>query len=412
MASNQPGNRQNGADSVSRRSVLGLLGAVPVAAGAVLATGSTAAASTPGYRQSSVPPPRGLAPGGSFDRQLAQFAAQDQFSGTVLLVHRDTPVLTRAYGMANKQLSIPNRLDTIIAMASVTKLFTATAIMQLVEQGTVELYHTIGSYLDGFPAPIAGTVTVHQLLTHTAGLGDYLSDPAYLAEQSTWTSAAETMDGIMAVIEREPLLFTPGTQYSYSNSGYATLGAIAARVSGRSYYDYVREHIFAPAGMTRSDFYTKPEWLTNSDIAHPYSTGGRSNPNPGGPRVDIIDAEDFIGSPAGNAFSTAPDMARFARALSDGRLLSRAYADLMTGGKVPLPPHRNQSDIVGYGPDTRIVNDRFVFGHTGGAAGETTVIDVYPDLDWVTVMLSNYDVANTFQALLPLLDQLITQPGT
>jgi CubicO group peptidase (beta-lactamase class C family) len=397
--------QHHGAGPPSRRLVLGLLGAV----GAAVATGGSAQASTAGCGQPPVRPPKALE---TYDQQLARLAAQDQFSGTVLLAHQDQPVLARAYGMADKDKGIPNRLDTIFAMASVTKLFTAVAVMQLLEQGKVGLYQTLGTYLDGFPAQIVGTVTVHQLLTHTSGLGDFLGSPAYQQQHLTWTSAAETMDGIMAIIRQSPLLFAPGTQYSYSNSGYAALGAIAAQASGQPYYDYVREHIFARAGMARSDFYTKPQWLTDPDIAHPYSVpDGKKGPaQPGGQFTDVISEEDFIGDPAGNAFSTAPDMVRFARALTGGQLLSPAYTGLMTSGKVPLPPQRipSQLNMVSYGPDVRIVNDQIVFGHTGGAVGETTDIDIYPDLDWVAVILSNYDISNQVASLIKLQDQLIT----
>lgn len=408
--------QHDGAGPVSRRLVLGLLGSIPVAVGTAAATGGSAVASTAGCGRPPVPPPAALQPGGTYDQQLARLAAQDQFSGTVLLAYQDQRVLARAYGMADRDQGLPNRLDTIFAMASVTKLFTAVAVLQLLEQGKIGLYQNLGTYLDGFPAEIAGPVTVHQLLTHTSGLDDFLGSPAYQQQHLAWASSAEVMDGIMAIVRRSPLLFTPGTQYSYSNSGYAALGAIAAQVSGQSYYDYVREHIFARAGMTRSDFYTKPQWLTNPEIARPYSSsapGGKSAGPPGGPLTDVSGEEDFIGNPAGNAFSTGPDMARFARALTGGRLLSPAYADLMTSGKVPLPPQRipSQLNMVGYGPDVRIVNDRIVFGHTGGAAGETTDIDIYPDLGWVAVILSNYDISNQVGSLIRLQDQLIVPPA-
>jgi CubicO group peptidase (beta-lactamase class C family) len=371
----------DGTGPLSRRLVLGLLGSIPVAAGAAVATGGSARASTAGCGQPPPPPPQGLQPGGTYDQQLARLAAQDQFSGTVLLVYQDKPVLARAYGMADTDKGIPNRPDTIFALASVTKLFTAVAVIQLAGQGKVGLYQTLGSYLDGFPARIAGTVTVHQLLTHTSGMGDFLGSPAYQRQHLSWASAAEVMDGITAIVKQAPLLSTPGTQYSYSNSGYATLGAIVAQVSGQSYYDYTREHVFAPAGMTRSDFYTKPQWLTDPDIAHPCSSsapGGKSPAPPGGQRTDVISEEDFIGNPAGNAFSTAPDMVRFARALTGGRLLSPVWAGLMTSGKVPLPPQRipSQLNMTGYGPDIRIVSGRIVVGHTGGAAGEPPMIEI------------------------------------
>jgi CubicO group peptidase (beta-lactamase class C family) len=377
-----------------------------------VATGASAQASVTAGVSQPPAPPKALLPRGPYDQQLAKLAAQDQFSGTVLLAYRDEQVLARAYGMADQVRGTPNQLDTSFAMASVTKLFTAIAVLQLLEQGKVGLDQTLGTYLDGFPARIAGTVTVHQLLTHTSGMGDFLGGPAYQQQHLTWTSAAEVMDGMMAIIRQSALLSAPGTQYSYSNAGYATLGAIVAQVSGHSYYDYVREHIFARAGMTRSDFHTKPRWLTDPDIAHPYSvTGGKAAAQPGGQRTDVISGEDFIGNPAGNAFSTAPDMVRFAGALTGGRLLSAAWAALMTSGKVPLPPQRvpSQLDMAGYGPDIRIVSNQTVFGHTGGAAGETTDIDIYPDLDWVAVILSNYDISNQVASLIQLQDQLITQ---
>src|SRR5262249_58943991 len=129
-------------------------------------------------------------------------ATQDKFSGTVLLSHEGRPALTRSYGMANKQLSIPNGPDTIFALASVGKLFTAVAVAQLVQRGMVAYHEKLGTYLDGFPAEIADTVTVHQLLTHTSGMGDYWESQAYLDQSETWTSADEVMDGIMAIVRQ------------------------------------------------------------------------------------------------------------------------------------------------------------------------------------------------------------------
>lgn len=340
-------------------------------------------------------PPPALLPGGAFDQLVARQAATGQFSGTVLLAYQGAPVLARAYGMADQQGQVPNRIDTAFALASVTKMFTATAIIQLVEQGKVELYQTVGTYLDGFPAQIADTVTVHQLLIHTSGMGDFRTSPAFLKEGGTWTSAAGFINGIMAVVRQSPLLFTPGTRVSYSNSGYATLGAIVGQVTGRSYahyYDYVRAQVFARAGMTRSDFYTKPQWLADPGIARPYALQS------GGKRTDVTSSQDFIGNPAGNAFSTAPDMARFGRALRDGTLLGPAYADLATSAKypgspsptTPAAPGQNEAYVGG----TDIDNNQRIVTVGGGNTGETTFIDIYPDLDWDAVVLSNYDHIN------------------
>jgi CubicO group peptidase (beta-lactamase class C family) len=157
----------------SRRSTLRLLGAAPLAATGVLATSGTAQAAGDNRV------PAALKPGGSVDEFVAALAAEDKFAGTVLLVHRDRPVLVRSYGLADKERSIPNRLDTIYALGSITKMFTAVAVMQLVQQGTIGLHERLGTYLDGFPQQIADTVTIHQLLTHTSGLGDYLHSDAF-----------------------------------------------------------------------------------------------------------------------------------------------------------------------------------------------------------------------------------------
>jgi len=375
----------------SRRSVIGLLGAAPLAASGVLAASGTAHADD---RALSRRIPTELQPGGGYDRLIAQLAAADEFSGTVLLARRGKTVLSRAYGMADRDKSLPNHADTIFALASASKPFTALAIVQLAQQGKIDFYETLGTYLAGFPAEIAGTVTIHHLLTHTSGMGDLLNNQQFHENAGTWASAAEVMDETMKLIRTEPLEFTPGTRNRYSNNGYDTLGAIVAQVSGQSYYDYVREHIFAAAGMTRTDFYTRPRWLTDRRIAHPYSL------SPSGQRVDALRAGEgaarmFIGTGGGNAFSTAADLVRFANALQDGKLLNPAYAELFMSPKFPNRP-RGASDpavrsFIAYGAPAPIVNDHRLFGHGGGAAGESTNWTVYRDLDWVGIILCNYD---------------------
>lgn len=377
--------------------MLGLLGAAPVAAGATWtlsgsadAVGDDGTAGSSGAGSSRVP--AALRPNGEFDQFLAQQAAQDAFSGTVLVAHGDRTILARNYGMADKAKSIPNTTDTIYCLASVTKLFTAVAIAQLVQRGTVKYEGTLGSYLEGFPADAAQHITVHQLLTHTSGMGDYFHIDGYLTAAATWTTADQVLNGTMDFIRKSPLGYTPGTGHAYSNSAYVVLGAIVQQVSGQSYYDYIRQHVFAPAGMTTADFYTKPQWQSDRRIAHPYS-----RPNPG-PRVDIVDQEQlFIGRPDGDAFATAPDLLRFARALLDGTLLQAAYIDLFTGPKFPaatLPPKPGlpaKAIYEAYGPAATLRNGKWAVGHNGGNTGVSTLVEWYPGTQWVAVKLTNYD---------------------
>ncbi|MFB9688707.1 serine hydrolase domain-containing protein [Amycolatopsis plumensis] len=365
--------------TTTRRSALGVLGA----SGALLATGAVArAASGSAVTPTSVDVR-------AFDRFVREQAAVDAFSGSLLLVHRGRPVLARSYGRAND--AAPNGPDTLFAMASVTKLFTAVAIAQLAQAGRLAYTSTLGTFLSGFPAGIADTVQVHHLLTHTSGFGDTFAMPGYLAEALTWTDVDQVMNGTTDYIRRSSPEFAPGAGYRYSNAAYHLLGAIVAEVSGQSYYDYVREHVFRPAGMTATDFRTRPQWHTDPRMAHPYAK------QPSGERADTIDQRLYVGTPSGDAFTTCADMARFAAALQGSKLLDRAFTGITLGGKVPLPPQPGgppagpHAGFQCYGPMTLLVGNQWVTGHGGGAPGTSTDFQLYPDTEWVTVILSNYD---------------------
>jgi len=370
--------------------VLGLLTAAPVAAAVVPADSAPAHADA-----TSSGLPRSLLPGGQYERFVADQAAADQFSGNIMVARRGHPVLTRSYGMADKNRSLPNARDTIFDLESITKTFTAVACAKLVEQGRIDLHGKLGTYLDGFAADIANTVTVHQLLTHTSGVGvhgnDFSNTQEFFSERLTWTSGQETMDGVMKIIRKQPLVFTPGTQNGYSNSGMFVVGAIVEQVSGQSYYDYVREHVFTPAGMTSSDFYTRPQVRSNPRIAHAYL------PAPSGGYTDFTESDDFgfIGTPVNGAYSTVSDLLRYADALRRGMLLSPSFSTLFTGAKVALSPSDRPPDpslhrFYGYGFRVKIVNTHGVFGHSGSGAGTATNLNIYSDLDWVGVVLSNH----------------------
>ncbi|MFI7639743.1 serine hydrolase domain-containing protein [Nonomuraea sp. NPDC049400] len=372
--------------STSRRSVLGLLGAAPIAAG-LLTAGQPAQAEA----SASGSIPADLRPGGKLDRFVADRAGKDLFSGVVLVAQQGRPVLRRAYGMANKASSVPNRLDTRFDIASVTKTFTAVAVAQLAQQGKIAFQEKLGTYLQGFPAEIGQTVTVHQLLTHTSGVGR----PAVGSEPPTrpeWDTVQKVWDGTAKAIRALPLQFTPGSRYRYSNDGFFLLGEIVATVSGRSYYDYVREHVFAPAGMTHSDFFTKSQVTAERTIARPYAS------QPSGSRVDFTTSDffPFVGGPHRGAYCTATDLLAFARALRNGTLLGPAYAELITTGKMIMSPSEQpgltrQQLFYGYGFIDAIVGGRHVVGHSGSAAGAANYLDTYPGLGWVALILSNYD---------------------
>ncbi|TDB82910.1 class A beta-lactamase-related serine hydrolase [Actinomadura sp. KC216] len=375
----------------SRRSALGLLSTASLAASGVLAAPAPAAADTGASRTGRVP--KELLPGGEFDEFLARRAEQDQFSGTVLLAYRGDPVLTRSYGMADASRSIRNGRDTVFGLASLTKIFTALAVGQLVEEDKLKLHETLGAYLDGF-SEAAKQVTVHQLLTHTAGMGHYPNSPDFDDGIRKWASATEMMDGVMAIIrgmEQQPDP-VPGTRHRYSNSGYFILGALVAAVSGQSYHDYVRRHVLAAAGMKRSDLYTRPQILADRGIAHPYYT------QKSGERADFTTNENFgyVGGPSEGVYASAPDLLTFVRALGKGKVLGDEFTELFTSGKVVLAPTDppvtvGQCRLYGYGFRNTFLGGRRVLGHSGSGPGRSTNLDIFPGLDWVAVILSNYD---------------------
>jgi CubicO group peptidase (beta-lactamase class C family) len=356
-----------------RRSALVLLGGVPLA----LAVAGRAVASEN--------PVGEFLPGGAFDRLVAGEAARDRFSGTVLLARHDHPALVRAYGMADRSRSIPNRPETVFALGSITKCFTGLAVAQLAARGVLRFGDELSLFLDGFPAG----VTVHHLLTHTSGLGR----PPLGATPVPGSTVDEVFDGTLAAIRAAPPQFAPGTRYTYSNDGFWILGAVVAKASGQSYFDYVREHVFAPAGMTTADFLTKPRVLADPTVARPYWM------QPGGGRVDFTTTPhfEFVRGPDAGAYATAADLLRFDVALRAGTLLDPAFADLITGGKVPVPPTGKppmaKQRFTGYGFEHYIVGDRRAYGHPGGGPGIAANFDSHPEAGWVAVILGNYDTS-------------------
>jgi CubicO group peptidase (beta-lactamase class C family) len=187
-----------------------------------------------------------------------------------------------------------------------------------------------------------------------------------------------------------PLRFTPGSQFGYSNDGYFVLGAIVAAVSGLSFYDYIRQHVFARAGMTSSAFFAKPQIRADDSIALGYAT------QPDGTRVDATTLPGFpyVGGPFTGVYCTARDLLRFAIALHGGGLLNPAFTNLATTGKQAVSPaDLPQGQFYGYGQVEAIAGAHRIVGHTGGGPGRSNNLDVFPDADWVAIVLGNYDTS-------------------
>ncbi len=224
---------------------------------------------------------------------LDALVARDLFSGTVLLARNGKPLFLKSYGMANKEWNVPNTNDTKYNLGSINKFFTNIALKQLRDAGKLDFDKPLRTYLPDYPSDVADRITIKQLMEHRSGLGDIFG-PEY---QSIPKNRLRTLADYLPLFVNKPLQFEPGAEQRYSNAGYIVLGLVIEKVTGASYYDYVRDHIFKPAGMTSTDSYTPDEVVPRRATGY---AQGRAN----------IYSLPGRGSSAGGGYSTAEDLLR------------------------------------------------------------------------------------------------------
>jgi CubicO group peptidase (beta-lactamase class C family) len=383
----------------------GLAAAGVMAAGLPLASAGVGHAAPAGSSGRDRIPPD-TRPGGAYDRYVAKLAAEGKFSGVVLLSHRGRTVLSRSYGMADKQKGIRNHEHTAFNLSSASQPFLSVAVLQLVQQGRMTLSDAVGVHLTGLPEEIAKKVNIHHLLTSTSGLDAPMPD-----WQRVFHSREEVHESKKQWVRQATLVGVPGSASNGHSPGGGVGLAMAAlvveAVSGKTFWDYVHEHVFRRSGMSGSGFYTRQQWLTDERIAHPYMVQAD------GSLVDAVRNLDkgsidentpdrnpgrgFIGYSSGDGFATAPDLVRFAEALRDGTVLDRPYADLFAGAKLPGP---DGTSFHGYTMPISIANGQWVFGRGGGGPGIGASWSIYPDTGWVGVVLCNSDRVPFFDILL------------
>jgi CubicO group peptidase (beta-lactamase class C family) len=298
----------------------------------------------------------------------------DRFSGAVLLARDGKPVFSQAYGLADLQRKTPNTLRTRFRIGSMNKMFTAVATMQLVQAGKVKLDDPLGNYLTDYPnKDVAAKVTIQQLLTHTGGTGDIFG-PEYDAHRLE----LRTLGDYVKLYGKRGLKFEPGSRWEYSNYGFILLGAVIERVSGQSYYDYVREHVYAPAGMTSTGSEPEDQVVANRAVGYT-DADGKLQPN--------TDTLPYRGTSAGGGYSTVEDLLRFANALQQEKLLNARYTQLLTTGKVDMPGGRRY----GYGFGEGTINGTRCFGHNGGAPGMNGDLKICAGNRYIIAVLANRD---------------------
>jgi D-alanyl-D-alanine carboxypeptidase len=329
-------------------------------------------------RPADFPPPRMTEAQifAGLDAKLARDAAADRFSGVVLVTKHGKPVYHAAVGLANRDEKIANTLDTRFDLGSMNKMFTATAILQLVQSGKVRLTDPVGKYLTDYPnAEVATKVTIEHLLTHTGGTGNIFG-PEFDAHRNELKTHADYLKLFGA---RAPA-FEPGSRFEYSNYGMLMLGAVIERVTGKSYYDYVEQQIYRPAGMKHTGSEPLEVHGDDSAIGYMRPPGGDGVPRPN------IALMAWRGNAAGGGFSTVGDLAKFAAALTANKLLSPANTRLLTTGKVDAPSGGRYA----YGFLDRRATEGW-FGHDGGAPGVNGILMIFPESEYVVAVLSNFD---------------------
>lgn len=322
-------------------------------------------------------------------------AARDLYSGTVLVAHEGVPIFEGAWGRADRGLGVENRLDTRFDIASVTKTFTAVAVAQLAARGILSLDDPLERWIPEMPDHVGVAVTLRHLLTHTSGIE--LDDYAPFNEAVARAGSVE--ERLEVVLEHLPHLnrdnyedFEPLEEFDYTNEGFDLLGAVVERASGRTWATYLREELFAPAGMFRTgvDFTAPVRDLATRYTARFEGFRGDRRAVPGG--------FDLQARPSGGAYSTVGDLLRYAEALRRGVLLEPDWWERLTTMHVvglERPP-----SVLGYGYGFEVERTSGVLrvGHAGGSDGVSTRFDLYPELGYTVILLSNYDRATRHPA--------------
>ncbi len=320
---------------------------------------------------------------------VQRLCERDVLSGTLLVAKGDKVLLTHACGMASKSFHVPNTIDTKFNLGSMNKMFTATAIVQLVEKGKLSYDDPISKCVDEtwLPEDITSKITILHLLTHTSGLGSYFNETYSKGSRELYRK----VEDFKPLVQGEKPAFEPGKRFRYSNTGMLLLGVVIEKVTGQSYFDYIRENIYDPAGMKNSDSYEMDYPVENLAIG--YSPDWKS---PYGWQNNLF-KHVIKGGPAGGGFSTVSDLHRFAQALLAGKLVSKESLERM------WKDHSGENYGYGFGVDEGPSGK--VVGHGGGFPGINSNLNIYLDKGYIVAVLSNYDqaaspVANKISQLL------------
>jgi CubicO group peptidase (beta-lactamase class C family) len=303
-----------------------------------------------------------------------------QIPGIALGVMRDGQIVkARGYGLANIELNVPVRPETVFQTGSVGKQFTATAVMMLVEENKVSLDAKIGTYLPGIPVTWKA-ITVRNLLTHTSGIGDYVSDENTKPGGLINLHADYTEEQIYQKVLTLPLNFAAGTKWEYSNSGYFLLGVLIHKVTGEFYGDFLQERIFRPLGMNSTRVISEADIVPNRAAGYELVNGAIKNQQWVAPTINT--------GADGSLYTNALDLAKWDAALYSEKPLKRSSFEQMW---TPVRLQDGEHYPYGFGWDVDQVNGHRLLEHEGAWQGFTMSISRYVDDRLTIVVLTNLD---------------------
>ncbi len=308
-----------------------------------------------------------------FDAVLAPHFRKDGAGVAVAVRHHGKLIHCQGYGLANVEWGLPIDADTVFRIGSITKQFTAAAIMKLAEEGALESDDPIERHLPDYPVN-GRRITIRHLLTHTSGIKSYTGLPNIMAEQARLD---RSVPEVIAVFKDLPLDFEPGEQFLYNNSGYFLLGAIIERLSGKDYATFLHDAFFGPLGIESTRYLLDSTITPRRAAGYELRRGALANASP---------LSMTWPHAAGALGSTVNDLLRWEAALRQGEVVSPAsYAEMTTPGRL------NSGGAIAYGFGLGMLRyrERPVVGHAGGINGFVTNLVHFPDEDLTIVVLSN-----------------------
>jgi len=328
--------------------------------------------------------------------------SHSSFSGVIFVAQKGKVLISQGYGLADRELDVANTTQTKFAIGSMTKAFTAMGIMILQERGQLSVHDPICNYIADCPTAWK-SITLHHLLTHTSGIHNFTDLYPELKDEVNICREYK-LEEVIAYFKDLPLDFAPGSQWSYSNSGYFLLGVVIEKISGESYETFIQKNILQPLGMSESGYDRSSTIVKNR--ASGYSIER--------PYYEIVNAPCYDVSlkfAHGGLYSTVMDLYKWDQALYTDQLVSKETMNTIFTSTVPIPSGREFPDgaVYGYGWGISNYLGHRVVEHGGGVYGFVTYLGRYPDDQVTIIVLSNMDFESPFSISRGLADIVLEE---